>query len=683
MQSARSGAVALALLLSCPSLALADGAHHGGARRGPPPPPPGGQTQTSFAPPSTGRNFAPQHYSAPTPRSFPTTPTPFARGTSGQPLSSMPTLNRSSIPYSAPQGQGRWNGGGMPQGGGNGVVGRSLNSTPLALDPRRNAVALDRLRQGNTQPGLRSVPTFGPAPLAGPSPLGGTTPSPALDRARFGGTPLGQGRSTTSLGDSWATRNGGTIQRAPGTWTGDAGAREALRLRSTTPAPLINRSTPFLNRSAGGLNRSAGGATANGGTFAGRSLTNSVQGPAGSGALHYGGVRSSPLAPTGTTRGVTGPLATSPALLATHTGGVRTRPLSYAYGGGSTWNHYYGYPGYGLGYSPLWYQPYHSCFSGITFGFGYGYGGGCSCESPFISYGGGYYPPADPYYYAPTYPLNGYPTYGAPAGGYYAPNGYPENGTVVVPEGAPAPVAPPEPPATVAPTEPATPEFPEPTPMPEATKPEVPAPDATVPDAPAPDATVPGVGPTDTKALEAAQAARRSIFWEGHEAFLAADYAKALKAFENLVTSDDKDGMAWMGVSNAAFAAGNYPRAAEAVAHAATLGAFPRGYRFDPEPIYQPAGSFTKLLDRTVRDVAAAPQDPAGHLVLAWLYTSLGKRPEAQAEIQQVLTLKPDDETAPVLAVALLPAPKQAAAPAAGQPAPGAPAPVPEGAPAR
>jgi tetratricopeptide (TPR) repeat protein len=239
-------------------------------------------------------------------------------------------------------------------------------------------------------------------------------------------------------------------------------------------------------------------------------------------------------------------------------------------------------------------------------GFGIGVG---------IGYGLAYW---DPYYYDAygTYWVNGCPPfgfgsvyYGPTYAGYFADPIYVEVPTPVVVESAPV-VAEPQP----------APEF-------------VGGPE--VPDAEA----VPG----------------EADFAAGVDAFMEGDYATALKFFRRAVQADEENGEAWMAIMHAAFAVGVFDEAADAIERAALLGAFPRGYRHDPRPMYPVKGRFEALLERLQTFRKKHPDYADAHLIAAYFHVALGEKAEANEAIVQLLKLRPDDETAPILTLAMLP----------------------------
>ena len=162
-------------------------------------------------------------------------------------------------------------------------------------------------------------------------------------------------------------------------------------------------------------------------------------------------------------------------------------------------------------------------------------------------------------------------------------------------------------------------------------------------------------------------------------AFLANDYAEALRRFRLAAQADEKNGEAWMAVAHSAFALGAYDESAVAIAQAANLGAFPRGYRYDPKSMYPQENRFEELFQRLQDYRQKHPEDANGHLVAAYFWVAQGKQAPANSAILDVLRVRPDDPTAPLLNLAMLPPlpPEKTPDVAPGQPAPAAPAPAP------
>jgi tetratricopeptide (TPR) repeat protein len=146
-------------------------------------------------------------------------------------------------------------------------------------------------------------------------------------------------------------------------------------------------------------------------------------------------------------------------------------------------------------------------------------------------------------------------------------------------------------------------------------------------------------------------------FEPGLQAFLAGDYGAALERFSNVLQAEPDNGEAWLAMAHANFAIGRYAQAAKALAEAGRLEAFPRGYRFDPRPLYPQEGRFDALWLRLRQHAAARPADADAQLLVAYFHVALGERGEAYEAIERVLQARPDDETAQRLALALLPPP--------------------------
>jgi TolA-binding protein len=184
-----------------------------------------------------------------------------------------------------------------------------------------------------------------------------------------------------------------------------------------------------------------------------------------------------------------------------------------------------------------------------------------------------------------------------------------------------------------------------------------------VPDFPPP-ATQPGAAPEQAPATpatpDAASGARKPHpdFEPAVQSFLGGRYQDALQHLDRVVRDEPDNGEAWLAVMQANFALGRYGEASTALAKAAALDAFPRGYRFDPHPLYarQPGAydGFVKALDA---HLATHPRDADALLVRAYLYLAEGQRTPARQTLDRVLEVRPDDETAPRLAIALLPPP--------------------------
>ena len=139
--------------------------------------------------------------------------------------------------------------------------------------------------------------------------------------------------------------------------------------------------------------------------------------------------------------------------------------------------------------------------------------------------------------------------------------------------------------------------------------------------------------------------------------FLAGDYAGALEHLDRVVQDEPDNGEAWLAVMHANFALGRYGPSANGLAKAAALDAFPRGYRFDPRPLYPEVGRWDELIGNLDKHIEADPKDADAKVLRAYLHVALGEKKEASKLIDDVLVLRGDDETAPRLAMALLPPP--------------------------
>lgn len=258
-------------------------------------------------------------------------------------------------------------------------------------------------------------------------------------------------------------------------------------------------------------------------------------------------------------------------------------------------------------FAPTWgyHRPYVPSFTFVSV-----WGYGCYCEPP-ATYVEPLYAP--PLYVEPVYPQPLAPAYGPSPAPYYE-----------------APAAPP-----------AYAQAPQPEPQPE----------------PQPQPAT----PSDPQAPRAPSAEQQQILGRSLEAFRAGRTAEALALLDGAVQADPTLGDAWLGIAYAGFALERHERAAQALTQAAQLGAFPRGYRFDARALFPSAAAYDAALARLVARVAMAPRDADARLVLAWLQVSAGERAAAQEQILQVLTLRPADEAAPILALALLPAAPAAA----------------------
>lgn len=166
---------------------------------------------------------------------------------------------------------------------------------------------------------------------------------------------------------------------------------------------------------------------------------------------------------------------------------------------------------------------------------------------------------------------------------------------------------------------------------------------------PAAEPAAPSAAPAEETTLET------RLFNRGVEAFMAGRHAEAEVVFEMLSREHPESGQAWMGLMHARFALGDYTRSAEALREAAQLGAFPRGYRFDPVALYPDESLPGRLagLEAVVRAPEGADADT--WLMQAYFLVALGQEAEADAALRVVLGLRPTDATAIILRDALLP----------------------------
>lgn len=626
LPSSRSGALALALLVALfstvPSAAFADGgSRRGGARRSPPPPPPQSQAPRQRMGPSL---------SAPAPRQMP--------ASSALPRAYAPRENVAQRVRTAPQ----------TAGGGAPVTGPFVGARPI----QRSAPAASGLPAGTP---WRTGSSLGRGTL----PSAAALPRATLPRATLppAGALQNPGTRTTRLPQTGPTLRPPVGTGASPTWdsrlrtrpTADPAARLAqpstpladprrLQARPVTTSPQTTLRT-------GGVRRS------------GALVAPGVGGSSPALASHTGGVRYG---------------GGSPALAA-HTGGVRygggSRALSTHVGGvhygGASHHHGHGHLHGGYGYGAYGYGSGYGCGSGWGWGWGGGYpysSCGTSLVIGFWGFGGGYceptwvappaYWPSEPLGYGPAYVMPT-PTYVVPAPTYVQPPEYP-----LAPEEA-APVWP----------EPNTAPSPEPGPLPE------PQPEATQPEQPQ------GPAPGETQELQLTPEEGKAL-GQSLEAFRREAYDEAQNLLEPLVVAKPELGHAWMGIAHAAFAAGRTKRAAEAITKVAQLGGFPRGYKFDPAALYASPEAFRGRKDALAAQLAAQPDDSDARLVNAWLLVSLGERAAAREQLDLVLGLRPADEAAPILSLALLPPlpmppPTQPAGPPAAPAQPPVPQPLP------
>jgi hypothetical protein len=167
---------------------------------------------------------------------------------------------------------------------------------------------------------------------------------------------------------------------------------------------------------------------------------------------------------------------------------------------------------------------------------------------------------------------------------------------------------------------------------------------ALAPDAPAPEGAAGGPRPPGAQSYEA-----------GVEAFLASDYRKALTHFRVVTQLEPGNGEGWLARMHGAFVLARYDEAAKSLREAAELGAFPRGYRFDPRPMYSGKGTFERALLSLEEHARNNPAEIDAHVLLAYFHVALGNAERAQTEIAIVNSMRPSDPTATILTVAMLP----------------------------
>ncbi|MGE0193235.1 MAG: tetratricopeptide repeat protein [Planctomycetota bacterium] len=145
------------------------------------------------------------------------------------------------------------------------------------------------------------------------------------------------------------------------------------------------------------------------------------------------------------------------------------------------------------------------------------------------------------------------------------------------------------------------------------------------------------------------------LFAKGVEAFLDGRHAEAELTFHLLSLEQPENGQVWMALLHARFAQGDYEAAATALNKAAAIGAFPRGYRFDPTPLYRD-GSFPQRLQGLERHLGTYPRHTDALLLLGYFQVALGQEANARASLDRVLLQRRADPTAILLQEALLPA---------------------------
>jgi hypothetical protein len=177
----------------------------------------------------------------------------------------------------------------------------------------------------------------------------------------------------------------------------------------------------------------------------------------------------------------------------------------------------------------------------------------------------------------------------------------------------------------------------------------------------------PAPQPDEAEGGEDAARAPHPDFEPAVKDFLGGRYQQALERLDRVLTAEPDNGEAWLAAMHANFALGRYGRAGTALSKAAALDAFPRGYRFDPRPLYEQGGNFDRAVKALDAHIAKKPKDADAVLVRAYLHVALGERAAAQDLIQTALQIRPEDETGPALALALLPAPPPPRAPVDGK----------------
>lgn len=467
-----------------------------------------------------------------------------------------------------------------------------------------------------TSPGRGSVGSarelFGGARVGGPG--GGAFDR--LVRRGQGSGPVVAGPGTPGGGSPRGLLPAGSVSRG----------RSAGSPREDSPtgaARLGNR--VFGARGPGGARAPAGGSVV-----------------AGSESVRTGAVTASPLGGRSRLPGVFGGSAT-------RGGAVNTRVVGDSPGRAVTggrvnvrsYRHGYGHHGYhddGHHHYDHHHHHHHGWYD-TWWGFGVGFTLGWASHWPG-------------YYWAWGHPYSYYSAwYGGPCFGYavsYYEPGYTEYFVEAVPYSPPTQVVL-EQPVVVGPGAPQVVEEVEV--VPEAAPPAAPG---AFPE-PAPEAPAQGAPPP-----------LHADFDPGVKAFLAGNYAMAEGHFLRVVADEPDNGEAWLGLMQARLARGDYAASAEALARAAELGAFPRGYRFDPRPLYPQQGSYERVVKALDQHLKAHPKDADAWIVRAYLHVALAERGQAREAIDKVLALRPDDATAPELALALLPPlpPPQKPAPA-------------------
>ena len=498
------------------------------------------------------------------------------------------------------------------------VTGRSTatRTTGTPANTVRNEAALSRLR---TWSSARNGST--PPSSATRSTRSAFTPQGATQRTRTGTVASSNGDTRTALRSRFGNQATATRPTTTRTLSSSNPATRSTASRGTISTRARTVGTRNARSFGGAAQASGSRGSATRGTSGFRGAT-ATAGRARGGSTATRGRSGRGEVRVGSSRG-------GPAYAAARRGSVRYS----GHGGYTGYRHHGGHGyGYGYGYGPRWCRPWGGGFywgypcGGWGWGVGIGIGVG-------LGYTMAYW---DPWYYDcyGSYWVNGAPPFGFGTVSYG-----PTYNTYIVEDGSGDPVA--------------LPAGPQVQPQGAADQP-APA------DAPNPEVDAPGY----------------AEFGLGVEAFLDGDYPGALQQFRVAVQADEENGEAWMAVAQSAFAVGAFDESAEAITRAAELGAFPRGYRYDPSPMYPVEGRFDKLLSRLETFREQHPENADAHLVAAYLHVALGHKDEADAAITSVLQLRPEDEAAPALTMALLPPVPPQKLPGANPPAPAEAAPA-------
>jgi len=184
-----------------------------------------------------------------------------------------------------------------------------------------------------------------------------------------------------------------------------------------------------------------------------------------------------------------------------------------------------------------------------------------------------------------------------------------------------------------------------------------------IPAAPLEGEPAPPPAPDEEELVEPEEPGLHPDFEAGLDDFLVGKFDDARKRFNKVLADEPENGEAWLAWLHIGFALGRFGDAANGLAHAAELGAFPRGYRFDPAPLYPDVKAFEKAFDLLEQRIKDDPRDMEARLVMTYFQLSAGDKVAAYANIERILLVRPKDPTAPILAMALLP-PEDVAAPA-------------------